>query len=219
MARDALFHGPIAAGLVLLMLPNYDLRFPTGWSFQPKFVIGAILALLAIRLLHFWANDRTAFGLKSRMAQLRQTDFRAALPYLLFVAIMLLGFGLRYHNLGYMSFDHDEMGLVNPSKGIFKLGFPYNVFAGEVRWLTTYEASPLPASSVRLDLWLFGVVDAVARLRLRNALHRDHRPDGSSLFQLACRTVRRFRLRVHAARYPVGAKRFLLCRNVSSLQC
>ena len=42
MSRDALFHGPIAAGLLLLILPNYDLRFPTGWSFQPKFVIGAI---------------------------------------------------------------------------------------------------------------------------------------------------------------------------------
>ncbi|HCX29790.1 MAG TPA: hypothetical protein DHU55_08490, partial [Blastocatellia bacterium] len=45
MSRDALFHGPIAAGLLLLLLPNYDPRFPTGWSFQPKFVIGAILAL------------------------------------------------------------------------------------------------------------------------------------------------------------------------------
>src|SRR4030095_10951365 len=101
MSRDALFHGPIAAGLLLLILPNYDLRFPTSWSFQPKFVIGAILALLAIRLLHFWANNRTAFGLKSRMAQLWQTDFRTALPYLLLVAIILLGLGLRYHNLGY----------------------------------------------------------------------------------------------------------------------
>ena len=130
MARDALFHGPIAAGLLLLILPNYDLRFPTDWSFQPKFVIGAILALLAIRLLHFWANRGTAFGLKSRMAQLRQTDFRAALPYLLLVAIMLLGLGLRYHNLGYMSFDHDEMGLVTKSKGIFKLGFPYSRLCG-----------------------------------------------------------------------------------------
>ncbi len=125
MARDALFHGPIAAGLVLLILPNYDLRFPTDWSFQPKFVIGAIVVLLAIRLLHFCANGRTTFGLKSGLAQLRQTEFRAALPYLLLVAIMLLGFGLRYHNLGYMSFDHDEMGLVSKSKGIFKLGFPY----------------------------------------------------------------------------------------------
>jgi hypothetical protein len=161
MARDALFHGPIVAGLVLLMLPNYDLRFPTSWSFQPKFVIGAILALLAIRLLHFWANGRTAFGLKSRIAQLRQTDFRAALPYLLLAAIMLLGFGLRYHNLGYMSFDHDEMGLINKSKGIFKLGFPYVIYTGEVRWITTYELVPYPQA---LSALIFGYSEWSMRL-------------------------------------------------------
>ncbi len=161
MSRDALFHGPIAAGLLLLVLPNYDLRFPTGWSFQPKFVIGAILALLAIRLLHLWANGRTAFGLKSRMAQLRQTEFRAVLPYLLLVAIMALGLGLRYHNLGYMSFDHDEMGLVAKSKGIYKLGFPYLIFAGQVRWQTTYEAVPYPLA---LSGLIFGYSEWSMRL-------------------------------------------------------
>ncbi len=185
MSRDALFHGPIAAGLVLLMLPNYDLRFPTSWSFQPKFVIAAILALLAIRLLHFWANGRTAFGLKSRMAQLRQTDLRAALPYLLFVAIMLLGFGLRYHNLGYMSFDHDEMGLINKSQGIFKLGFPYLIFAGEVRWITTYELVPYPQA---LSGLIFGYSEWSMRLP-------------SCIMGTLCIGV--------IALHPVGAKRFL----------
>src|SRR5437773_3149583 len=161
MARDALFHGPIAAGLVLLILPNYDLRFPTGWSFQPKFVIGAILALLAVRLLHFCANGRTAFGLKSRMAQLRQTEFRALLPYLLLIAIVALGLGLRYHNLGYMSFDHDEYGLVQKSKGIYTLGIPYGMFAGEVRWATTYEAVPYPLA---LSGLIFGNSEWAMRL-------------------------------------------------------
>jgi hypothetical protein len=161
MSRDALFHGPIAAGLLLLILPNYDLRFPTGWSFQPKFVIGTILALLAIRLLHVWANGRTAFGLKSRMAQLRQSEFRALLPYLLLVAIVALGFGLRYHNLGYMSFDHDEMGMVVKCKGIYTLGFPYGLFAGEVRWVTTYEAVPYPLA---LSGLIFGFSEWSMRL-------------------------------------------------------
>ncbi len=161
MARDALFHGPILVGLVLLMLPNYDLRFPTNWSFQPIFVIGATLALLAIRLLHFWADAGIADGLKSRMTQIRETDFRTALPYLLLAAIMLLGFGLRYHNLGYMSFDHDEMGLINKSKGIFKLGFPYIVYAGEIRWITTYELVPYPQA---LSGLLFGYSEWSMRL-------------------------------------------------------
>ena len=142
MARDALFHAPVAAALVLLLLPNYDPRFPTTWSFQPKFVIGAIVALLAIRLLHFFADSRPSFGVRTGLAQLRQAEFRSVLPYLALLAITLLGFTLRYHNLGYMSFDHDEMGLITKSKGIFKLGFPYVVYAGEIRWLTTYELVP-----------------------------------------------------------------------------
>jgi len=161
MARDALFHGPIAAGLVLLMLPNYDPRFPTNWSFQPNFVIGAIVVLLAIRLLHFCVNGRATFGLKSGLAQLRQTEFRGALPYLILVGIILLGFGLRYHNLGYMSFDHDEMGLVTKSKGIFKLGFPYTVYAGEIRWLTTYELVPYAQA---LSALIFGYSEWSMRL-------------------------------------------------------
>ena len=48
--------------------------------------------------------------------------------------------------------------------------------------------------------------NAVARLHHGDALHRDHRPDGPPPVQLACRTVRRFRLRVHAAQYPLGAE-------------
>ena len=95
------------------------------------------------------------------MAQLRQTDFRAALPYLLLVAIMFLGFGLRYHNLGYMSFDHDEMGLVTKSKGIYTLGFPYGVYAGEIRWATTYEACYYPLA---LSGLIFGYSEWAMRL-------------------------------------------------------
>ncbi len=53
------------------------------------------------------------------------------------------------------------------------------------------------------------MVNAVARLRHGDALHRDHRPDGPPPLQLACRTVRRFRLCLHAAQYSVGAKRLL----------
>jgi len=161
MSRDALFHGPIAAGLLLLLLPNYDPRFPTGWSFQPKFVIGAILALLGVRLLHLFANGQTAISFKRRMAQVRQTELRAVLPYLLLAAIMALGLGLRYHNLGYMSFDHDEMGLVTRSKGIYKLGFPYTIYAGGVRWLTTYEAVPYPLA---LSGLIFGYSEWSMRL-------------------------------------------------------
>ena len=187
MARDALLHGPVAAGLLLLMLPNWDPRFPEGWSFRPAFVVGAFAVLLLLRLLHLLVDswtpavtqagfDRVKSGVhwNARKSQVRQVvshnlrlpeffeiPFRQLLPYLLLILIMFLGFGLRYHNLGNMSFDHDEMGLVAKSKGILHLGFPYTVFAGEVRWLTTYEAVPYPLA---LFGFLFGYSEWSMRL-------------------------------------------------------
>jgi hypothetical protein len=74
---------------------------------------------------------------------------------------MLLGFGLRFYNLGYMSFDHDEMGLVTKSKGIYTLGFPYGVYAGQIRWATTYEACYYPLA---LSGLIFGYSEWAMRL-------------------------------------------------------
>jgi hypothetical protein len=74
---------------------------------------------------------------------------------------MFLGFGFRYHNHAFMSFDHDEMGLVSKSKGILILGFPYTKFGDQVRWLTTYEAVPYPLALVG---FLFGYSEWSMRL-------------------------------------------------------
>jgi 4-amino-4-deoxy-L-arabinose transferase-like glycosyltransferase len=187
MARDALLHGPVGAGLLLLLLPNYDPRFPVEWSFSSVTVVGAAAVLLLIRLLHLfgdvWTPGAAREGpehLKSgarwkvrkeraremisrdlRLPEFFEIPFRRLLPYLLLVLIMFLGLGLRYHNIGYMSFDHDEMGLVAKSKGIFSLGFPYILAAGEVRWITTYEAVPYPMA---LSAALFGYSEWSMRL-------------------------------------------------------
>ncbi len=142
--RDALFHVPITVGLVFLLLPNYDLRFPTDWSFHPRFVFGAILAVVGVRLFHFFVSRQAPESIKTRIAGIDKIVFPPALPYLLLAIIMGLGFGLRYHDLGFMSFDHDEMGLISKSYGIYKLGFPYTVFAGTIHPATTYEAVPYP---------------------------------------------------------------------------
>ena len=187
LSRDALLHGPIAVALLLLLLPNYDPRFPVDWPFQPKFVVGAFAVLFLIRLLHLavdsWTPDAARSALakartkahwetlksasknvvtvKLRLPQLFEIPFRQLLPYLLLILIMFLGLGLRYHNLGNMSFDHDEMGLVAKSKGIYALGIPYTPFMGEVRWITTYEAVPYPLA---LSGLLFGYSEWSMRL-------------------------------------------------------
>jgi hypothetical protein len=161
MSRDALFHAPITVGLLFLLLLSYDIRFPKDWPFQPKFLVGAIVALGVVRLLHFFVNWRTAEHFKARIAQMKKTVLSDALPYLLLAAIMGLGLALRYHSHDLMSFDHDEMGLVMKSHGIFKLGFPYSEYAGAVRPLTTYELVPYPQA---LSGFIFGYSEWSMRL-------------------------------------------------------
>jgi hypothetical protein len=222
LSRDALLHGPIAVGLLLLLLPNYDPRFPDEWSFRPQFVVGAFAVLLLVRLLHLavdsWTPAATRSALaktnagarweslksasrnvvttKLRLPQLFEIPFRQLLPYLLLILIMFLGLGLRYHNLGDMSFDHDEMGLVAKSKGIYKLGFPYTAFASEVRWITTYEAVPYPLAlsglffgysewSMRLPACIMGTL-AIGVIALMGRRLFDWRTGLLTAFVYAC---------------------------------
>ncbi|MGI8890094.1 MAG: ArnT family glycosyltransferase [Chthoniobacterales bacterium] len=187
MSRDALFHGPVIMSLLLLVLPNYDPRFPDEWSFQPKIIVGAFAFLILIRLLHLlvdrWTpatqrarveslshaanwearkqRARETISRTFRLPQLFEIPFDQLWPYLVLILIMFLGLGLRYHNLGYMSFDHDEMGQVAKSKGVLDLGFPYTWAAGQIRWTTTYEAVPYPLA---LFGFLFGYSEWSMRL-------------------------------------------------------
>ncbi len=156
MVRDALFHAPVVAGLVFLLLPNFDLRFPHAWSFEPGFIVAAVIALLGIRLFHLFPPGALAAQARPWLPQLNRTTA----PFLLLIVIMTFGLALRIHKLGYVSFDHDEMGLVARSKGIYSLGIPYSIYAGEVRWMTTYEAVPYPLALVGL----FGYSEWTMRL-------------------------------------------------------
>jgi hypothetical protein len=143
MARDALFHTPVIIGLLLLFLPNYDVRFPLEWSFQPRFIFAGFVLLFGVRLFHLFPGGPIRAQRKPWW-EINRDTLRAKAPYIFLVLIVSLGFALRFHNFSQMSFDHDEMGLVTKSKGIYTLGIPYTVYAGGVRWITTYELVPYP---------------------------------------------------------------------------
>jgi hypothetical protein len=161
LTRDALFHAPITVGLLFLLLPRYDFRFPTDWPFQPRFVALAVVALLAVRLLHVVPRRPTTADLCARIRQIKDTVSADSLPYLLLAAIIGLGFAFRYCDFGAMSFDHDEYTLILNSKGIWELGFPFNRLAGAIRPLTTYELVTYPMALTGL---IFGVSEWSMRL-------------------------------------------------------
>ena len=150
LARDAVFHALIIVGLLFLLLTSYDVRFPVEWPFSPAFVGLTVLALVTIRLLHFVPARRAAVDLGARFRQIKTAVAGDVVFYLLLAAIIGLGFAFRYNDFGAMSFDHDEYGLVQKSKGILELGFPFNRLAGDIRPATTYELSIYPIAIARL---------------------------------------------------------------------
>ena len=123
---------------------GYDIRFPTGWPFRPTFVGLAVVALLAVRMFHFVSPRWTAADFSTRIRQIKNIVSADALPYLLLAAIIGLGFAFRYNDFGAMSFDHDEYGLIQKSKGVLELGFPFNRVAGKIKPATTYELVTYP---------------------------------------------------------------------------
>ena len=161
LARDAVFHAAIAVGLIFLLLPGYDIRFPVDWPFKPAFVGLAAAGLLAIRLLHFAPRRGRAANLVQRIRQIRDTISFDPLPYVLLAAIIGLGFAFRYNDFGVMSFDHDEYSLIQKSKGVLELGFPFNRLAGAIRPATTYE---LVSYFLAASSFFFGESEWVMRL-------------------------------------------------------
>jgi Dolichyl-phosphate-mannose-protein mannosyltransferase len=170
LVRDSLLHGPITVALLFVLLLSYDYRFPSDWAFQPIFCLGGIVILGAVRLLHF-ANPEAMnkLLLASYRLKPRQQQMRRLLPYAVLAAIMVLGFALRYHDLAFMSFDQDEMGVIQKSQGIFVRGFPYNAFRGQIHAATTYELASYPLAimaklfgysewSMRLPACIFGTL-------------------------------------------------------------
>jgi Dolichyl-phosphate-mannose-protein mannosyltransferase len=170
LVRDALFHGPMTVALLFILLLGYDYRFPSDFAFQPIFFLGGIVMLAAVRLLHFAEPGAIKnLALASYKLRFRRDQLRRFAPYALLGTIVLLGFALRYHNLAFMSFDHDEMGLIQKSKGVFVRGFPYSEIRGKIYPATTYELVPYPLAimgklfgysewSMRLPACTFGTL-------------------------------------------------------------
>jgi hypothetical protein len=160
MVRDALFHVPITIVLLFILLLGYDYRFPSTWPFQPIILLLAFVALVVVRLLHLFSfPSHSVF--RTSILKLRRIRFGQAVPYFLLLAIMALGFALRYHDLAFMSLDHDEMGLIQKSKGVLQRGFPYNEVRGNIKPGVTYELVPYPLA---LSGLLFGYSDWSVRL-------------------------------------------------------
>ena len=169
LSRDALLHVPVFVGMVFLLLSGYDVRLPHDWPFQAQFLFMAFVSLMALRIVHFLPFARVRHHLHERRLAFDSNQLVHALPYLALAAVMALGLAVRYHSIDYISFDHDEMGVVGKSLGIPERGFSYRLSAGVVKPSTTYELVGYPLAlagvifgysewSMRLPACLFGTL-------------------------------------------------------------
>jgi Dolichyl-phosphate-mannose-protein mannosyltransferase len=129
----ALLHLPTLVVLLLLWLLCYDVRFRSNWCFQPAFVLAAFLCLLATQLLLF---------IPSRAKRKGEPSVRQArIPWkiLAFSTVILLGFGLRLHDLTYVSLSSDEMAMIRMAEGVRSSGYPHKMRGSVDQILATYE--------------------------------------------------------------------------------
>lgn len=161
LMRDALLHAPLVGLLAILWLANFEVRLPEYWCYQPRVAGGVLLVFALVRLLHFVPRTHVPAASAVPRSAVERGGPGHAVAMVLLVAIITLGFGLRYHNLGEMSLDHDEMALIRKAPGVLAKGYPHDVIDGEIRTQHTYELVPY---FLALSGWICGWSDWAMRL-------------------------------------------------------
>ena len=136
---SAVFHLCVLALILLCWLLSFDVRFRSNWCYQPKFILGFSLLLLAGELLLFVPRRQPPAEMAKEPAIEKPRWWSRYWKIVVLTGIVLLGFGLRAQHLGAMSLDVDEMGVIQFSHGVQKRGYPFIKIGTFEREVTTYE--------------------------------------------------------------------------------
>jgi hypothetical protein len=144
---DGIFHLCVLAVILACWLLTFDVRFPNNWCFQPKFILGCVLLLLVGKLLLFFPRGKLpSISEPTKEAEGQPGQGFGALWWLrrygkvvALGSVVLLGLGLRLHDLTKMSLDVDETGVTQFSHGVQKRGYPFIQLGPYEREVTTYE--------------------------------------------------------------------------------
>ena len=181
LAADALLHLPVLLLAGAMWLLSCDARFMPDWCFQPFWFFMLVAAWLGVRAWHFCPPRWDAMKpvqqrlltswetLPERAAQtVSPAKMRAYQQYAvsnwLWIAgglIVFIGFVLRAWNLTTIAIDHDEMVIVDFSKGWFTSAFPHLKNGGFFHPMETYELTSIPMA---LSMLFFGQNEFAYRL-------------------------------------------------------
>jgi Dolichyl-phosphate-mannose-protein mannosyltransferase len=146
---DAVFHVCVLALILACWLLTFDVRFPTNWCFKPQVVLGFVALLLVGKLLLFLPRKAKRPSAEIAEALQRYWWLRRYGKVFVLIGIVLLGFGLRLHEISRVSLDVDEMNVITMSKGVQKRGYPSIVVGPFEREVTTYELISYPLAAAR----------------------------------------------------------------------
>jgi uncharacterized protein YjeT (DUF2065 family) len=146
---DAVSHLCVLALMLACWLLTFDVRFPSNWCFTPQLILGFVALLLVGKLLLFL--PRRAKRLSAATAEPPRSAWwlRRYGGLVVLIGIVLLGFGLRLHELPVLSLDVDEMGIIEMSHGVQQRGYPFVIVGPFDREVTTYEAVSYPVAAAR----------------------------------------------------------------------
>lgn len=139
---DAVTHGVMIAGLLLMLLTTFDARFAYDWCFTPAVTAGIILALLASKLILATVRPRARVNPEPAAGTYRIWGYDW--QWFALGALMIIGLIIRASGLTELSMSHDEVSMVRMSEGILHMGFPYMRTGTFIRYPATYEIVPYP---------------------------------------------------------------------------
>jgi len=142
LAVDATMHVPMLAGLLVCWLLTFDVRLDVDWCYKPMIIAGALVVLVAGRVLAMAAA--LIFPERGEVPR-RVRQARAGVRYAkvaAFAAVVMMGFCLRAWDLNGMSLGSDEVTMIMNAKGVLQSGYPHSLRGTYDRLLATYELIP-----------------------------------------------------------------------------
>lgn len=166
---DALIHLLPFIALLFIFLLRYDIRYDPSYPFESRFILISLFILIFSRvvliieqilyLIFFekYKGNRFCFLSNERIRNM----FYKWIYIFALLCIVTMGFYIRFYDLGYLSYTHDEASMVKFAKGILTKGYPYKTIGPIEKPLTTYELVPYP---IALSMGIFGMDEFGARL-------------------------------------------------------
>jgi hypothetical protein len=157
---DAVLHIPPLVYLSFIYMLQFDVRLDPSFPFNMKYVWVALGLLFVFRMVEFaslpFSSLRDAHASWGKWERASKYWCWGAL-----VCLVAIGMVIRLHQLDFVSLNHDEISMMEYTRGLLERGYPSRLNGPYLKPMTTYELVPF---SILLPVIMGGFNDYAARL-------------------------------------------------------